>query len=313
MLNLNLRRFPALFALAALALAPPAAVSAQTGYTITNLGTLGRHDERRNCHQRQRSGRGNRADDERRRHSRHALDGNATATNLGTLGGASYGYGINDSGQVAGYAYTTLSGNIAHAIRWTGTSGIDLGTLGGQNSQGFAINASGQVAGNAQTNLAAYHAVRWTGTTITDLGAPTGYYTYGLAINTSGQVAGYAANITTGALRAASWTGTTLTYLPTQGGTNSKAEGINDSGQITGWANVSGSSTAYHAVRWTGSTVTDLGTLGGILSIGYGINRYGAIVGIFRRAGRRTTRFYRQREHDNGLERACFRPVPAGF
>ena len=278
MLNLNLRRWTAAFALAALSLAPPLAASAQTGYTITNLGTLGGTMSAGTAINAasQVAGTAQTTNDAATRAVRWS---GTTPANLGTLGGASYGYGVNDSGQVTGYAYTTFSGNITHAFRYDATGLHDLGTLGGQNSQGFAINASGQVTGNAQTSAAAYHAVRWTGTTPTDLMAPTGSYTYGLAINTSGQVAGYAANITTGVLRAVSWTGTASTYLATQGGTNSKAEGINDSGQITGWADIPGSSVTHHAVRWTGTTVTDLGTFGGNISIGFGINRYGAIAG----------------------------------
>ncbi len=284
MLNSNSLRLPAIFALAALALAPPSAVSAQTGYTISNLGTLGGTMSAGTAINATAQVAGT-AQTTNNAATRAVRWTDATLTNLGTLGGPSYGYGVNDSGQVAGYANTTLSGSLTHAFRYSGATLTDLGTLGGLNSQGFAINASGQVTGNAQTSGAATHAVRWTGATATDLLAPTGYYTYGLAINTSGQVAGYAANITSGVLRAVSWTGTVSATLATLGGTNSKAEGINDSGQITGWANISGSSGVYHAVRWSGATITDLGTLGGALSIGYGINRYGAVVGYSDAAG----------------------------
>ena len=55
-----------------------------------------------------------------------------TITDLGTLGGSiSYAYGINDSGQVAGWSY--LAGNSAwHAFLYDGTVMKDLGTLGGR-------------------------------------------------------------------------------------------------------------------------------------------------------------------------------------
>ena len=278
MLKTNSLRYAAGLALAALALALSAAVHAQSGYTITNLGTLGGTTSAGTAINAsgQVAGTAQTTNDAASRAVRWT---GAAIINLGSLGGNSSGYGVNDSGQVTGYSYTTFSGTLTHAFRYFGATLTDLGTLGGASSQGLAINASGQVAGNAQTSGAAYHAVRWTGTAATDLGAATGTYTYGNAINTSGQVAGYAAATGTGVLRAVVWTGTTAVNLVSMGGTNSKAEGVNDSGQVTGWADIQGSSAAYHAVRWTGATITDLGTLGGNLSIGFGINRFGAVVG----------------------------------
>ena len=69
-----------------------------------------------------------------------------TVTDLGTLGGDSYAFSINASGQVAGYSF--LTGNsVDHAVRWADTTPTDLGTLGGGYSNGYGINASGQVAG----------------------------------------------------------------------------------------------------------------------------------------------------------------------
>ena len=80
-----------------------------------------------------------------------------TMHDLGTIGGSGAdGRGINASGQVTGSSTTT--GDAAnHAMVWTpttpnGISGnmIDLGTLGGTNSEGLFINASGQVLGDSQ-------------------------------------------------------------------------------------------------------------------------------------------------------------------
>ena len=69
-------------------------------------------------------------------------------TDLGTLGGStSYAFGINNAGQVTGYA-TTAGDAAAHAFLYSGGKMIDLGSLGG-TSEGLALNNAGQVVGEA--------------------------------------------------------------------------------------------------------------------------------------------------------------------
>ena len=109
-----------------------------------------------------------------------------TITDLGTLGGTnSFAYGINNFGQVVGFAYNgqnyklqtcfkCSSGEFCgpgrngcyqnslsefRAFLWTpairnGINGnlIDLGTFSGPNSQAYRNNASGQIIGSANTN-----------------------------------------------------------------------------------------------------------------------------------------------------------------
>src|SRR5262249_50738633 len=77
-----------------------------------------------------------------------------SVTDLGTLGGiSSVAWGINSTGQVAGYSY--VPGNaITHAFLYD--EGVsppmqDLGTFGGTNSEAYGINDSGQVVGFANT------------------------------------------------------------------------------------------------------------------------------------------------------------------
>jgi probable HAF family extracellular repeat protein len=89
---------------------------------------------------------------------------------LGTLGGTnSYGVGVNDAGQVAGFS--EITGSVArHAFLYTGTPGAggvihDLGTLGGMQSQGLAINNAGQVVGWSEiTGSTVIHPFLYTGT-----------------------------------------------------------------------------------------------------------------------------------------------------
>src|SRR3972149_6488358 len=134
--------------------------------------------------------------------------GGATGTmhDLLTLGGTnSYGYGINAAGQVTGASDRTGDSR-THAFLWkpsmlNGTSGtmVNLGSLGGTESNGSAINASGQVAGSSLTTAdAAYHAFLWkpttpngTSGTMYDLGTLGGTESFGSAINASGQGAGF--------------------------------------------------------------------------------------------------------------------------
>jgi probable HAF family extracellular repeat protein len=71
---------------------------------------------------------------------------------LGTLGDSganSDAFGINKSGEIAGYSYTDNTNSVYHAVVWRGNSHTisDLGTLGGSNSTGAAINSSGKVVG----------------------------------------------------------------------------------------------------------------------------------------------------------------------
>src|ERR1700731_2598052 len=76
-----------------------------------------------------------------------------TPNNLETLVSrpSAVGYGINDSGQVAGYS--SLGNSDFHAVRWTGTAVTDLGALAGGQSHAYGINASGQVAGYSTYTL----------------------------------------------------------------------------------------------------------------------------------------------------------------
>jgi len=88
---------------------------------------------------------------------------------LGTLGGStSVAYGINDSGQVVGSAFTSTSSQ--HAFLYSNGTMNDLGTLGGSSSYAWSVNDSGQVAGVLSTSSGYFHAFLYSNGTMEDLG-----------------------------------------------------------------------------------------------------------------------------------------------
>jgi probable HAF family extracellular repeat protein len=158
---------------------------------------------------------------------------------LGTLpGGAnSYAQGINDSGQVVGYADT--AGGASHAFLWTASGGLqDLGTLpGGSNSYAYAINNLGQVVGGADTAGGPTDPFLWTSSGgLQDLGKPPGnFFTEAFAINSSGQIV--SGDFFSTAFLYQNGVMSNLNKQIGKSGSHLSAEGINDAGQIVGFSN----------------------------------------------------------------------------
>ena len=82
-------------------------------------------------------------------------------TDLGILGklATSFAYGVNASGQVAGYS----GGGQRMATLYSNGTLTGLGTLGGFSSAAYGINDSGQVVGAADTSGSSLHAFLYSG------------------------------------------------------------------------------------------------------------------------------------------------------
>ncbi len=157
------------------------------------------------------------------------------STLLGFLGGMDSGAsGINDSGQVVGYA-TTASGN-AEAFLYSDGVMTGLGFLpGGTQGGATGINNSGQVVGYSTNASGNKEAFLYSGGVMTGLGTLPGYIdSVAYAINESGQIVGYATD-PSGNAQAFLYGGGVMTGLGTlPGAVGSMAEAINNAGQIVG-------------------------------------------------------------------------------
>src|SRR4051794_40228268 len=140
----------------------------------------------------------------------------------------SFGYGINDQGQVTGYNFQTAPGGVIYRAFLASEGQItDLGDLGGGNSRGFGLNNIGQVVGDSYTsaNYNYEHAFLYSQGQMTDLGILKGWpYSSAYGINDQGRAVGIANGV------AVLYSNGQITDLGMHPG--SAAYAINNAGQI---------------------------------------------------------------------------------
>lgn len=200
-----------------------------------------------------------------------------TMKDLGTLGGdLSWGYGINNSGQLVGCAQTST--HTQRAFLYDGSTMKDLGTLGGGSSTAWDINNSGQVVGTSKNSDSIDRAFLYDGASMIDIGTlPGDRRSIGVAINDHGQVAGH------GDYHAFLYGGSTMKDLGALSGGQSYTYALNNQGYVVGRSTIDFVGT-LHAFLYDGTTMLDLNNLidpasGWTLTCASGINDSGQIVG----------------------------------
>jgi probable HAF family extracellular repeat protein len=157
---------------------------------------------------------------------------------LPSLGGSqAEAHGINEHGQIAGWA-TTPDGP-AHPVLWDG--GEPVRFLGDVVGSASAINNLGQVVGTYevvewQTNLAFI----WAPGQFTPIGTLGGDNSAAWAINDASQVVGQAHRENYRWRQAISWQDGEVSLVGGLGGDESRAYGINAAGQIVGESSTAG-------------------------------------------------------------------------
>ena len=205
---------------------------------------------------------------------------------LSTVGNFSEATGINDLGQVVGWAATSGTGNPS-AYRWQGGNAILLGMLGGRESAALAINNHGEVAGYLITAGLLEQGFVWSDTNGNNASDPgemialpdTGFGSAANAVNDLGQVAGFVLNSSAQRQPVVWYDTSNYTPLPLLPGTaTGEPMAINNHGAIVG------SSASKGATLWIDGQVYNLNDLVSLpsnykMTQARGVNDLGWIVG----------------------------------
>jgi probable HAF family extracellular repeat protein len=235
---------------------------------------------------------------------------------LGSLGGTSSGgNSINNTRRVAGFS--DLPDGTRHATAWVHGLPVDLGTLGGPNSNvAWPVKSHRVIAGIAETDepdplnedwscSAFFPAVThqqclgfaWRDGVMRPLPTLGGTHGFATGVDRRGRIVGWAENTVHDPtcnppqvlqFRAVVWgpRHDQMRELPPLGDdTTSAATAINNAGQIVGisgiCSNAVGEFSAAHAVLWEGDGIADLGDIGGdAWNTPMAINEHGVITGF---------------------------------
>ena len=229
---------------------------------------------------------------------------NGVRTELDILpGGANSAVsGLNAQGWVAGVSQNGETDPVlgfpnAHGVLWTEHDTIDLGTLGGFQSNAISVNDYGQVVGFSTVDTtpdpfsflgATTHAFLWEKGAMRDLGTLGGPDSFpGLGginerknVVVGGSYINSTPNLSTGlpTMDPFLWKNGTMLDLGTLGGTFGSASVANNRGQIVGLSNLAGDLT-FHSFIWESGVMTDLGSLGGQNVTANWLNDHGEVVG----------------------------------
>ncbi len=277
-----------------LILAPLGAATAESRYSVIDLGTLGGPQSFANDVNEDQQVTGNASVEEGSNIPLNAFQWeDGSITNLGTLpvgNDFSRGFGINDAGVIVGD-----SGNDAQGTFSFRADDGELTQLPGLNSKGtgaaFDINNAEQIVGSSTNEQGKSRAYLIEGGAIQDLGTLEGSElstARAFGINAKGQIVGVSGRSTDFSLpsQATLWERGRdgefdLTNLGSLGDGNlfSEAAAISDREIVVGQSNFTESSSQERAVRWKKGRITDLGDLGYNNSRATDVNTAGQIVG----------------------------------
>ena len=231
---------------------------------------------------------------------------NGALSDLGALPGvnsSTVGW-INSRGTAAGQSTNSTIDPITGwpeeiAVLWKDSQVINLGTLGGNESQADAINDSGQIAGIAANGVpdsfpsplglpgfgTQQRAFLWENGVMRDLGTLGGPDADALLLNNRGQVAGisYMSSIPNSSgvptVDPFLWKNGRMLDLGSFGGTSGVPSWLNNRGQVVGFSNLAGDTTTHPFLWSEAEGLKDLGALGGTFGLGFWVNEAGEAVG----------------------------------
>lgn len=199
-----------------------------------------------------------------------------TITELPGLGAETCAGGINDAGQIAGYASLPVTGAYAHACLWTDQQISDLGCFQNSSYAG-RISSDGRVVGWSYMPTSGAQGFVYEDGVMTALGTLGGPTSTALDVNNSGWVVGSAYD-THNIQRAFLWKDDNMVALDGLGGPTDQASAINNLGQIVGYSNVPAH--LRHACLWDNGKLVELDPRTGLVSsYATDINEKGQIVG----------------------------------